>query len=106
MSKEMMDDGEKDSMPADEKAKGDSSEDMIEMAQQAGDLLTKLASGLEKIGSPSMRKNMQQAIDSFSKVVDEAAGGNSGPVSEVEGQGMIPMQQGMGGMPMGPQTRQ
>lgn len=91
--------------PEEGSPKEEGQEDPQQVLQEAAEGVAKAAQLIDKMGSPSMKSNMAKGMEFFGKVIDEASGGSAGG-SEPEGQGQVPMQQGMSGVPMGPQTRQ
>lgn len=92
-------------------------EEMQEEAQEQGGAATKLAQqvgqGLQKLSEmlassnpePQDSAQMKQIMDLYIDLVEKKlAGGESEP--EPEGMGQVPVDQGVGGVPMGPQSRQ
>lgn len=76
-----------------------------QLAQQVGQGLQKLSEMLAQSGgSPEEQAQMKQIMDSYIDLVEHKLGGGEDP-PEPEGMGQVPVQQGAGGVPMGPQTR-
>lgn len=101
-----MDDSAEGQEPASEVSKEGpaDNEDPGQVLMELGD---DMASAFEKIG-PQMPKQIQAQMSgimgAFGQMVEGLAGG--GPATEPAGQGQVAMNQGMSGVPMGPQTRQ
>lgn len=82
---------------------------VTKLAQDAGASLSKFAALLNKspAANDADREAMNNILSSFVDLVEKQLGGQESeeePVQEIASQ--VPMQQGIGGVPMGPQTKQ
>lgn len=78
------------------------------------DLVKQVGKGLEKLSetlagspdsTPEEQAQMKQILDLYINLVENKLGGAE-EQAEPEGMKQIPVDQGVGGVPMGPQTRQ
>jgi len=93
-------------MPQDsQEESAEASKDPMQLLQAGGEMLSQLAQIVQSApqASPGMKQKMSQIMKLYSDMSEEAMGGEAEPMAENEGQ--VPIQQGVGGMPMGPATK-